>query len=277
MRLLWGLLAASLAAGELTERLEAWKKEIEEAGGHRVVVARAGWKDGVYTVPEDTPARDLVALILAQPGVGEQLRQAYSLTVSNQTPEGTTHAVLLNLARRGEWEDHEEALLAHEFGHAWIKARGYPTLRYVPGPAACLSIHATDIVQHVLIREEMDRRGIDHRTAWIRALEKSLEFHEAAGQAEVEPCERVKEAALWMDLRLGLTGEQWPAKARYEKALRRRFPAASVQVDEMTAWLKDKDLTDRTIHRQALVFVFEQLKRTASGTEMARAGNPTGH
>jgi hypothetical protein len=278
MRWLSALLAAlPLAGGELTERLETWRQEIAQLGNQRIVLAQATPGNGRFSVPDDTGELEMVRLILAQPGVEEQLSLAYSLLVSNQTAAGTTHVVLLNMARKEEWEPGEEALLAHEFGHAWIKAKGFPVPRFIPGPTACLSIHTADVVQHVLIREEMDRRGIDHRSHWIKALERSLDFHEKQPAGKAEPCETVREAALWMDVRLGLSEAQWGDKARYENALRRRFPAAGRQVDEMTAWLKDKDLADKAVHREALGFVFERLRRAATGTGMARALWPIGH
>lgn len=140
--------------------LEQWRAEIEAAGGAPVLVAEVEFSaDGSeMRLPDDVPGRPLFVQYLRREDFVRQFLLMRGVLVHHQGPDANAFLVLLNGARRGEWGAHEASLLGHEFGHAWLRARGYPAPVFPPGPLACLAIHTGDIVQHVLIRREMDRR-----------------------------------------------------------------------------------------------------------------------
>ncbi len=142
-----------------------------------------------------------------------------------------------------------------------MKAKGYPAPILVQNQWACAGIHSGDITQHVLIRSELDRRGIDHRTFWFETLDL------AASQLERDPpppesdrCARVRQAAQLVDVRLGVKSGEWPGQARYEAAVRRAMPEVEFTVAAIAAHLRAHDMADRGQHRAALQFVFEKLK-----------------
>lgn len=270
MRLLLLATALCACAQEPGEPIARWKQEIEAKGSGPIVIVRV-IRDpaaNTITVAGDTPERELVKQYLMQEDVVRQLMAAHALTVSHTEGDRVTNFILLNMDRAGEWQS-EDALLAHELGHVWLKSMGYPTPRYLPGPAACLSTHTGNVVQHILLREELDRRGIAFREGWVRDLQADLGALESKPPSSLPPCRRVQQTALWIDARLGLTRKDWPELPRYEKALRQRFPDLAPSVDEISAYLRKKDVRDKAAHREALVFVFDRLKQAATGQEAA--------
>ncbi len=225
-----------------------------------VAEARQSARGGL-AAPQDTPHLDLLAPYLASEEFQRQFALMEASMVFQRAPGREVAFVLLNGDRRAEWESRQEALLAHEFGHAWIKAEKYPTPVFVPGPYACLAIHTGDITQHVLIRREMERRGIEFRRAWLERLERAIPAMEtAAPPPEEDRCARARLAAEWVDLRLALQPGEWPAQARYEAAARRYMPEVVSTVERITDYVRSRDLSDRTQHREALKAVFEMLK-----------------
>jgi hypothetical protein len=273
MRML--VMAATLLAGaqELSEPLAAWKREIEAKGSGPIIVVRVvkGPADNTITVSNDTPERELVKKYLQQEDLVRQLMAAHALTVANRVGDRVTNLVLLNMERAAEWQS-EDALLAHEFGHVWLKAMGYPAPRYVQGPVACLGTHTGNVVQHILLREELDRRGIDFRTSWIRDLQTELSSKESKASSAMEPCERVQQTALWLDVRLGLKAKDWAELPMYETTLRRRYPSLAPAVDEIATYLRKTDVHDPAAYRKALAFVFDRLK--LAGVEGGMASLP---
>jgi hypothetical protein len=244
----------------LTAALLAWKAEIE-ARGVTVVVAEVHKAPGGLTVPPETPQLDLLAPYLASEDFRQQFALMHASTVFQRAPGREVAFVLLNGDRRAEWAPNQEALLAHEFGHAWIKAEKYPTPVFVPGPHACLAIHTGDITQHVLIRREMERRGIEYRRGWLEQLERSIPVMQAAPPPpEEDRCARARLAAEWVDVKLALAPGEWPAQASYEAAVRRYMPEIVSTVERITDFVRRCDLTDRAQHREALKAVFEMLK-----------------
>ena len=265
-------LPALLAAQEKwSEPIERWKSEIEARSGGAVVIARALFdaRTRSWSVASGTPQREALMAYLADPEFGRQLEAAHALTVSHRDGDRVTSWIFLNMQRSREWAN-EDAIIGHELGHAWLKAEGYPTPRFVPGPTACLSVHTGDVVQHILLREEMDRRGIRYRPGWIQDLEATVRHMESGGAPPSEPCQRVQQAALWIDARLGLTATDWPGLPRYFELQRKQYPALSGIVEDIVKYLRDADVHSKDGHRAALAYVFPRLKMAATGSEVAQ-------
>jgi hypothetical protein len=183
-----------------SDSLEMWAREIERTSGGTVLAVR------IYTdplrnelrIPDDAPLSDLIAHYLRDAGFRAQFAAAHALTVNHAGANGKTHLILVNMARADEWSGEEQGLLAHELGHAWLDALGFASPVYVPGPRSCVGVLAGDIVQHVLIRSETERRGVSQRRYWMRQLQ-------AGGpQPAGEPCQRLIQLARLVDARLGL-------------------------------------------------------------------------
>ncbi|GIU77682.1 MAG: hypothetical protein KatS3mg005_0920 [Bryobacteraceae bacterium] len=248
------------AAVTLSAVLLAWKADIESRGV-AVVVAELEKSGGALSAAADTPHLDLLRPYLESAEFQQQFALMHASMVFQRAPGREVAFVLLNGERRAEWESWQEALLAHELGHAWIKAQKYPTPVFVPGPHACLAIHTGDIVQHVLIRREMERRGIDYRKSWLQRLEQAIPVMQtSAPPPEEDRCARARLAAEWVDVKLGLQPGEWPAEAAYEAAVRRYMPEVVSTVERITDYVRRSDLSDRDQHREALKAVFEMLK-----------------
>jgi len=163
--------------------------------------------------------------------------------------------VLLNMARSEEWRGAEEALLAHEFGHIWLHLLRYPTPAYEPGPEACVNTLASDVLQHILLRREYERRGIAFASYWLRNLDTALA---ALERTDAEPrhgapfCQKLAQLVLWMDVRLGLSSEQWASHSRFLRAMERNFPELKPYADRLEELLRGTDVADRDAHLQAL-------------------------
>lgn len=247
----------------LTAALLAWKAEIESTGGIPLFVAEAHFEpeSHQFSLPADTAGRGLFASYLRQEDFLREFILMDATMIYHRAPGQQAFLVLLNGARRQHWAPHQEAVLAHEFGHAWIKAQGFPTPLFAPGPFPCLSVHTGDITQHVLIRRELDRRGIPFRPFWLAGLERSIPVLEtAAPPPEPDRCARARLAAEWADVRLGLLPGQWPLQPRYEAAVRKYMPELVSTVDAIVAYVSAHDMASRDQHRDALRFVFDRLK-----------------
>jgi hypothetical protein len=222
---------ALLPALVLPPALAEWRAAIE-AAGVPVLIAEVQSPPGgeTLTLPEDTPGRPLFAYYLRQPGFLQQFVHMRGVMVHHQAPGAEAYLILLNGARRGEWERYEAALIGHELGHAWLRARRFPLPPTLPADPACLAIHAGDIVEHVLIRRELARRGIEQAPYWIESFEASLRHMktlpdgEGLRLARLDPCRALRHAAAWVDARLGLGGGAWPALDEFESESRRLFP-----------------------------------------------------
>jgi hypothetical protein len=271
------LLATALCAfaQEPGEAIVRWKQEIEARGSGPIVIVHVirDSAANTITIPSNTPERELVKQYLMQEDLVRQLMAAHALTVSHTEGERSTNFILLNMDRAAEWQN-EDALLAHELGHVWLKSMGYPAPRYVPGPTACLSTHTGDVVQHILMRDELDRRAIVFREGWIRDLQSDLAALESNPPASLQPCSLVQQAALWIDVRLGLTSKDWAELPRYEKALRTQFPSLAPIVDEVATYLKSRNVREKAVHREALRFVFDRLQQAGVGQESGKTSLP---
>lgn len=258
------LLPVQMMAQELTPALEQWKAEIEKAGVP-VLLARVDHDaaTNTYRLSESVQGRDLFVEYLQQEDFIRQFQHMYGVMVHHKGIR-EAYLVMLNGARSSEWEADEEAVLAHELGHAWIKSRRYPTPVFQAGLAGCLAIHTGDIAQHVLIRKELNRRGIDFRSFWLKSLDRAVrQSASAVRPAEDDRCVRVRQAAELVDVRLGLAGYDWPGRADYEAMVKRLMPEVEPTVGDIIEWIASHDMEDVDQHRQTLRVVFEKLKALA--------------
>ena len=263
----------ALAAPPLSERLETWKREIEQRG-EPLVVARieTDRETNQVRIPPDTPRRALLARLLASQGLVEQFVQTHAMTLNQQALEGRTHFVLLNMARAAEFKDAEEPLLAHEFGHAWLDALGFRSPDVAGEAQPCLAIHAGDIVQHILIRGEIERRGFVFRDYWIRNLDQALDaLKKEAAPGAAGACDSLARIALWTDVRLALSADSWSRYGEFDQAFRRRFPLLAETVDELVTVLEAVDVTALDRFRRALAYVHRRLAVTAGMEERPAA------
>ncbi len=247
----------------LTAALANWQAEIESLGGVPVLLAKVEYSesDNTLRLPADTPRRELFAHYLNQPAFATQFHQMYAAMVHHRVLDQQVYLIMLNGEKEREWIGHEEALLAHEFGHAWIKAQGYPTPRFLNDAWSCISIHTADITQHVLIRAELDRRKIDHLSFWRASIARTIAQAEKGSALWTDTgCSRAAVAAQLVDVRLGL-----PPQPAYEELVRRQLPSVMPVVDRLVAYLRSVDLWDKTQHRAALQTVFSELKALGEG------------
>jgi hypothetical protein len=257
---------AAFAAEPLTPALLEWEREIE-AAGTPLYIARVEYDStrNAYSLPPDTEGLKLFEQRLGQDEILVQFHQMYASMIYHRSPEGNAFLVLLNGARKDEWEKHEEALLAHEFGHAWIKSKGYPSPLFQPGLAGCLTVHSGDVIQHILLRAEMRRRKIDFVPFWLQTLDAAVAASSTQSESAAKPdgCTLVKQAAEWIDVHLGLEGVEWPGRSKYETAVRKNFPAVEPAVTELVAYLKNRDVSRREDYSEAMHHVFARLRKLA--------------
>lgn len=241
-----------------------WQRAIEQVGKISVVLLRlpANSQTTALNLPPETPRKDILAAYTDQNGFVSQYRGAQAMTVNSVGVDGRVSFVLINPLLAGSGAS-EEAVIAHEFGHIWLKAKRYPAPAYTGGEAACLSVHALDAVQHILIREEMERRQVKWKEPWFTGLEAALRQMEGeSGAAEgVSRCQTLGQVAMWVDVALG--ARDWPRREPFLAAMRRRFPGIVPAAEEITGHLRGLDVADLARHRAALEFVFGRMKRLA--------------
>lgn len=263
------VLIFALAAPQV---LEVWRGEIEAAGGVPVLVAEVEFEPGgqQMRLPEGIAGRALFAHYLRQEEFVRQFVHMRGVMVHHRGWGGEAFLVMLNGARRTEWEPHVAALVGHEFGHAWLRAKRFPETTPEAGDPPCLAIHAGDIVEHVLIRRELDRRGIGHRGyaaesfAASRVAMKQREDGEGLKQARQDACLALRQVALWVDARLGLAAEDWPDLAQYEAEARRVFPGLEEHVSAIEALVGAAALDDPVEAKAALEAVAGRLRKLAA-------------
>jgi hypothetical protein len=148
------------------------------------------------------------------------------MTVNTITLNGRVGFVLINPlhGRRGRGGTGRHR--PPNFGHIWLKAKRYPAPAYQGGESACLSVHALDAVQHILIRQEMERRGVAWKAPWFAGLAALRQMEQTPGAAGgVGRCQTLSQVAMWVDVALG--AGDWPGQPAFLAALRRRFPSSS--------------------------------------------------
>lgn len=253
----------AMATGQdLTPRLEDWRREIEKAGNAQVAVGRVEWdrKENTLSLARETPLRDLFVEYLKNESFARAFVSTHAVLVTRRSEDGSArYLIFVNLGRRDEWAGHEEALLAHELAHASIRMRGFPTPFYQEGPPGCPSIHAGNILQHILMRKELRNRGIDHAAYQRASLERGAPV-EGTVPGGHRGCTLVAAVAERIDVELGLRDTGWPGLAAYEANARRQWPEAESEAREIMAYLREKDLDHLQTHREALVWVFERLR-----------------
>ncbi len=251
-------LSLALAAQAVPAAIAEWREHLRESFGVTIPVVWAG-----RNVEGDAEGIDLATRQLAGEGFRAQFQMMQAATITETLASGQRIAVLVNEAWRPSWSGHEAALLGHEIGHVWLRLRRLPAPAYSGRAAGCLAVHTGDIVQHVLIRAELERRGIDHRSLLIKNMDEAAAAM-MRGSAARDSCAGPRQAALWVDARLGLRGTDWPGRADYEAQARRLFPEVEARVDRIIGLLEGKDLNDPIVHRQALVDVYSELKALAA-------------
>lgn len=263
-------LILALAAPQV---LEVWRGEIEAAGGVPVLVAEVEFDPGgqQMRLAEGIRGRELFAHYLRQEEFVRQFVHMRGVMVHHRGWDGEAFLVMLNGARRVEWEPHLAALVGHELGHAWLRAKRYPEITPQAGDPPCLAIHTGDIVEHVLIRRELDRREIGHRSYAVESYAAALALmrrqEDGAGlrQARRDVCVALRQTALWVDARLGLGTAHWPEFAEYEAEARRVFPGIEEHVGEIETLVGSAALEDPEEAKAALESVAGRLRGLAAG------------
>ena len=229
----------------------------------------------VVTLPADAPERWLITRYLRNENFLREFAATQAVTVHYVGPEGKFHLVLLNMARAAEWGAHEEAILGHELGHIWLYAQQTPSPVYEEKADSCVTIHAGDILEHVLIREELQARGIDYPSYWRPQAGAMLDQLEAgAGPAEDEMpvCRLMALLSLWLDARLGLDENAWNRFDDFEARMSRQFPRLRPLADELTRRVGAADLHDYDTYLAVLKEVLIAMYRYADA--LALAGRP---
>jgi hypothetical protein len=254
------LAAASEPSGrvELSPRLAAWKSEIE-ARGQRIILAR------VYPdVPQDTDQRAAVARVLADPAYAAQLRNAHAMTVNLEGYGRRASFILLNMARYSEWRAFEEPLIAHEFGHVYLHVRGYRSPGIAPGEPVCEATHVGDMVQHILIRQEMKKRGIDYVPWMAGTLDPVIAILRKGGPAPNGRCDQLARLSMWVDASLGLTERDWPRLPEFLELMQQRFPELAPVEASLRDQLAALDVTRIPTYESALRLAQQAASQTSS-------------
>lgn len=237
----------------MTRVLEIWKQETEALLGGPVVEVRVA--PGASYPP-------LLLEILQNASLPELLARAHALSIQYRGAAGNTHFILLNSTFESDWGPHKDALLAHEIGHAWLNASGYLSPPFRNGPDACVPVLAADILQHILIREQAVRRGIDMDGYWLGNLNRTLEGFESP--APLTPCERLTQLTHYMDAQLGFTAGRWPPLPRFRSAFATRYPQLIEPATLLEQRLDGALLLPGPTYESALSFTLDVLARVLS-------------
>ena len=253
--LLLGCAATLAGSSRLTPALSKWKTQIEERGGGSVVIVAVPTEPAtqIITLPEDAPFRAVLKRYFVEPAFVEQLVRAHALNLNYSGPEGRIHFILVNLALAAEAEDFQEALLAHEFGHVWLNVIGYPTPVVRGRKPDCVATHAADLVQHILIRAELNDRQIIFRPFWLANLNKALLEVRQPESGAVSGCKRLSQIALWVDVSLGLQANEWDGRDEFLMLMLRRFPEIEAAARSIETILRDADVAPVSAYRDALL------------------------
>ena len=243
----------------LTGLLANWATEISQQSGAKVVVIEL--EPG--KLPQQEPHRTIARQHFATPSFQQLFLSAQALSLN--PPSGKYQYIFVNRLLAPKDPEALTGLLAHELGHLWIKAQGYAAPKYLAGEAGCLSVTTGDALQHILMRDEMDRRGIIWRPGLVRqfipALEKMAQDDQDDQHPQVPRCQRLAQVLLWLDVELGISDKDWDQRIRFLNLMEKRFPEVAIKGKQLAAELAKLDLRDKQVHRQELVRVFESLKK----------------
>lgn len=243
--------------------LDTWREEIESLSAGKIVLVRVETEqpENVLRIPAEFPGRAVIARLLTQEPFVRQLVQSHALNVNYTGEEGAFHFILLNMARAADWQGREADLLAHEYGHIWLAAKGYKSPAYAD---RCLAIAAGDIVQHILVREEAARRGFDYPAFWKQTHDAWLEKEAAVTeQPSLDACQKLLLVSEWVDATLAFEEGGWANRDAYLRLLSQRHPTLQPVVEELAAWLSDADLWDHGTYQSALQHVARTIARMA--------------
>ncbi len=268
--LLTALFAAeSSSRVALTPPLARWKADIEATGKTTVVLARVFTDAGrnELTLPDDADFRPFLRTLLESKSFVAQFVQTHAINVNSNTGLRPISVVLLNMARAADWDGQEDAVIAHELGHIWLHARGYQAPHAANG-LSCEAVHAGDIVQHILIREQMRIRRIAFLPFWIRTLEVALDELNAntADQAaqRIDPCRRISRLALWVDVALGLSDKDWSRGPELLSAFRKNFPELEQPASRIEMLLRGRNLQGHQTYQLLLREVLFEVHRAGA-------------
>ncbi|MEO8130987.1 MAG: hypothetical protein ABJF23_20860 [Bryobacteraceae bacterium] len=250
----------------LSPPLAQWKAEIEATGKTTVVLARVFTDAGrnELTLPSDAEFRPFLRSLLQSEAFVAQFVQTHAINVNSHTGLRPISVVLLNMARAADWDGQEEAVIAHELGHIWLHASGYPAPQAARG-LSCEAVHSGDMVQHILIREQMRARRIAFLPFWRSTLESALaEMQEAPGDQPLlraDRCRRISRLALWVDVALGMSDRDWSRRPEFLDALRSRFPELRKPTMAITTLLRGHNLQDRAEYQRVMNGVLSEVHR----------------
>lgn len=239
-----------LAGAVYGQNLESWQTEIEARLGEPVRILT--WPN-LEVDPEDWP---LLQGHLQNAAFLQAVGQARGITLNLSVAGRQLPFVFLHPARMPGHEDARAAILGHELGHLWLMANGFAMPAFDGGPRACLAIHTGDIVQHELMRREMDRRGIawrefaawDYEQAWQAVKERPVG---GAGNA----CTRAHRLSLMVDIRAGFPGEQAEWRHGYLRILGAQDPEAEALAIEIVEAMSSRLELEAASYRDFLATV----------------------
>ncbi len=252
----FALLLAFQLPFALPDILEQWKSEIEARLFHRIEILR---------IPGDpVPAedRDVLFSYFSKPDFAQSFSRTQALTFRYEREGRTRSLILLNLPRLQSTQNTIPAIIAHELGHLWLGSLGLNPPVYDAGPGACLAIHAGDIVQHILLRAESDRRGIPWRESYIRDYTAAAEtFRNNTPGGSGDNCFRAQRLSLIIDVRTGFAPHSFPVREEYLAALARQDPAVEAIAIELIEALDTRLTLDPADYRAALALSFSAIER----------------
>lgn len=225
----------------------AWQMEIESLGQMKL---------RILSFPVDAlSAEDAQALgpTLRQPGFAGLFARAQALSLRLEGGVQPRTYVLLNSPLIANTGNDKIQLIAHEFGHHWLAAQGMLPPEYASGPRGCLAVHAGDIVQHIFVRRELDRRGFAWRESYARDYQKAY-LESGAAKGEGDSCLRAQRLSLMMDLRTGFAAGAFDARNAYLAWLGAQDRQAEAMAVELEESLQDLPM-DVQAYNEALARV----------------------
>ncbi len=227
--------------------LEEWKAEIEARAFNRIEIIRI---PGDSVPLED---RDVLYSYFGKPDFAAQFARTQAMTFRYEKAGTTRSLILLNLPMMQNTQNSPAALIAHELGHLWLASLGLSPPVYEPGPRGCLAIHYGDIVQHILLRAESDRRRIPWRPSYERDYTAASEsLRNAPDQGPGDDCLRAQRLSLMIDVRTGFETKSFAAREHYLTSLAKQDPVAEAVAIELIERLDGKLGLDKTSYDWAL-------------------------